>query len=184
VWCDDALKRWDQAASLAYCTSGACKGATSLPNLLQEAVEVVSTPPQVEVPNLKENPAVDEVTEVVDILPQLLGEMDDLGQEVDVSPKDQFVEAVKELKDEMKKQGDRRLRALEEQTAAIRELNATLTAYFYANGPQRGLTPLPSDKPPTPEKKQICFCLFVLSRTSSFSAIWRLSPLPVTGLQI
>jgi hypothetical protein len=28
------------------------------------------------------------------------------------------------------------------------------------------------------------FCLFVLSRTSNFSAIWRLSPLPVTGLQI
>jgi hypothetical protein len=27
-------------------------------------------------------------------------------------------------------------------------------------------------------------CLFVLSRTSNFSAIWRLSPLPVTGLQI
>jgi hypothetical protein len=26
--------------------------------------------------------------------------------------------------------------------------------------------------------------LFVLSRTSNFSAIWRLSPLPVTGLQI
>jgi hypothetical protein len=27
-------------------------------------------------------------------------------------------------------------------------------------------------------------CLFVLSRTSNFSANWRLSPLPVTGLQI
>jgi hypothetical protein len=27
-------------------------------------------------------------------------------------------------------------------------------------------------------------CLFVLSRTSNFSAIWRLSQLPVTGLQI
>jgi hypothetical protein len=27
-------------------------------------------------------------------------------------------------------------------------------------------------------------CLFVLSRTTNFSAIWRLSPLPVTGLQI
>jgi hypothetical protein len=27
-------------------------------------------------------------------------------------------------------------------------------------------------------------CLFVLSRTNNFSAIWRLSPLPVTGLQI
>jgi hypothetical protein len=27
-------------------------------------------------------------------------------------------------------------------------------------------------------------CLFVLSRTSNFSAIWRLSPLPVTGLLI
>jgi hypothetical protein len=27
-------------------------------------------------------------------------------------------------------------------------------------------------------------CLFVYSRTSNFSAIWRLSPLPVTGLQI
>jgi hypothetical protein len=27
-------------------------------------------------------------------------------------------------------------------------------------------------------------CLFVLSRTSNFSAIWRLSPLPATGLQI
>jgi hypothetical protein len=27
-------------------------------------------------------------------------------------------------------------------------------------------------------------CLFVYSRTSSFSAIWRLSPLPVTWLQI
>jgi hypothetical protein len=25
---------------------------------------------------------------------------------------------------------------------------------------------------------------FILSRTSNFSAIWRLSPLPVTGLQI
>jgi hypothetical protein len=30
----------------------------------------------------------------------------------------------------------------------------------------------------------IFICLFVLSRTSNFSAIWRLSPLPVTGLQI
>jgi hypothetical protein len=27
-------------------------------------------------------------------------------------------------------------------------------------------------------------CLFVYSRTSNFSAIWRLSPLPVTGLPI
>jgi hypothetical protein len=27
-------------------------------------------------------------------------------------------------------------------------------------------------------------CLFVYSRTSNFSAIWQLSPLPVTGLQI
>jgi hypothetical protein len=27
-------------------------------------------------------------------------------------------------------------------------------------------------------------CLFVYCRTSNFSAIWRLSPLPVTGLQI
>jgi hypothetical protein len=26
-------------------------------------------------------------------------------------------------------------------------------------------------------------CLFVYSRTSNFSAIWRLSPLPVTGLK-
>jgi hypothetical protein len=26
--------------------------------------------------------------------------------------------------------------------------------------------------------------LFVLSRTSNFSAVWQLSPLPVTGLQI
>jgi hypothetical protein len=30
---------------------------------------------------------------------------------------------------------------------------------------------------------KVC-CLFVLSGTSNFSAIWRLSPLPVTGLQI
>jgi hypothetical protein len=27
-------------------------------------------------------------------------------------------------------------------------------------------------------------CLFVYSRTNNFSTIWRLSPLPVTGLQI
>jgi hypothetical protein len=27
-------------------------------------------------------------------------------------------------------------------------------------------------------------CLFVLSRMSNFSAIWRLSPLPVIGLEI
>jgi hypothetical protein len=27
-------------------------------------------------------------------------------------------------------------------------------------------------------------CFFVLSRTSNFSGIWRLSPLPVSGLQI
>jgi hypothetical protein len=35
-------------------------------------------------------------------------------------------------------------------------------------------------------EKSVCLfvCLFVLSRTSSFSAIWQLSPLPVTGLQI
>jgi hypothetical protein len=34
--------------------------------------------------------------------------------------------------------------------------------------------------------KELCLfvCLFVLSRTSNFSAIWRLSPLPATGLQI
>jgi hypothetical protein len=31
---------------------------------------------------------------------------------------------------------------------------------------------------------QRLFCLFVYSRTSNFSAIWRLSLLPVTGLQI
>jgi hypothetical protein len=30
----------------------------------------------------------------------------------------------------------------------------------------------------------IFVCLFVYSRTSNLSAIWRLSPLPVTGLQI
>jgi hypothetical protein len=31
-------------------------------------------------------------------------------------------------------------------------------------------------------KRLLRDCLFVLSRTSNFSAIWRLSPLPVTGL--
>jgi hypothetical protein len=31
--------------------------------------------------------------------------------------------------------------------------------------------------------KVLFVCLLVLSRTSNFSAIWRLSPLPVTGLQ-
>jgi hypothetical protein len=101
-----------------------------------------------------ENLAIGKPSEVVDILPQLLGETEDLGQEVDASPKDQLIEAVRELKDEVKRQGERQLRVLEEQTAAIRTLNATLTTYFYANGPQRGLTPLPSDKPPTPEKRQ------------------------------
>jgi hypothetical protein len=30
----------------------------------------------------------------------------------------------------------------------------------------------------------ICICLFGFSDTSNFSAIWRLSPLPVTGLQL
>jgi hypothetical protein len=30
----------------------------------------------------------------------------------------------------------------------------------------------------------LLFVLFVLSCTSNFSAIWRLSPLPATGLQI
>jgi hypothetical protein len=30
----------------------------------------------------------------------------------------------------------------------------------------------------------LMFVCFVLSHTSNFSAIWRLSPLPVTGLQI
>jgi hypothetical protein len=34
------------------------------------------------------------------------------------------------------------------------------------------------------ERNDLFVCLFVLSRTSNFSAIWRLSPLPVTGLQI
>jgi hypothetical protein len=32
--------------------------------------------------------------------------------------------------------------------------------------------------------KLMFVCLFVLSLTSNFSAIWRLSTLPVTGLQI
>jgi hypothetical protein len=33
--------------------------------------------------------------------------------------------------------------------------------------------------------KDLCWiCLFALSRTSNLSAIWRLSPLQVTGLQI
>jgi hypothetical protein len=31
---------------------------------------------------------------------------------------------------------------------------------------------------------KVFVCLFVLSRMSNFSAIWQLSPLPVTGLQI
>jgi hypothetical protein len=30
----------------------------------------------------------------------------------------------------------------------------------------------------------VCFCWLVFSRSSNFSAIWRLSPLPVTGPQI
>jgi hypothetical protein len=33
-------------------------------------------------------------------------------------------------------------------------------------------------------RSMLVFCLFVHSCTSNFSAIWRLSPLPVTGLQI
>jgi hypothetical protein len=33
-------------------------------------------------------------------------------------------------------------------------------------------------------QKCLFVCLFVLSCTTNFSAIWRLSPLPVTGLQI
>jgi hypothetical protein len=32
--------------------------------------------------------------------------------------------------------------------------------------------------------KKVFVCLFVFSRMSNFSAIWRLSPVPVTGLQI
>jgi hypothetical protein len=36
----------------------------------------------------------------------------------------------------------------------------------------------------TPCHNILFVCLFVLSRKSNFSAIWRLSPLPVTGLQI
>jgi hypothetical protein len=35
-----------------------------------------------------------------------------------------------------------------------------------------------------PNSSCLFVCLFVLSGTSNFSAIWRLSPLPATGLQI
>jgi hypothetical protein len=35
-----------------------------------------------------------------------------------------------------------------------------------------------------PYIKNVLFVCFILSRTSNFSAIWRLSPLPATGLQI
>jgi hypothetical protein len=34
------------------------------------------------------------------------------------------------------------------------------------------------------EAEGFIVCLFVLNRTSNFSAIWRLPPLPMTGLQI
>lgn len=47
------------------------------------------------------------------------------------------------------KEGKRQVRALQEQTNAIQELNRTLTGYFYNSGPQRGLLPLP-EGPPTP----------------------------------
>jgi hypothetical protein len=35
-----------------------------------------------------------------------------------------------------------------------------------------------------PDFVDLFVCLFVYSHTSNFSAIWWLSPLPVTGLQI
>jgi hypothetical protein len=43
---------------------------------------------------------------------------------------------------------------------------------------------IPQNEENTHFQSLVIICLFVYSHTSNFSAIWRLSPLPVTGLQI
>lgn len=53
------------------------------------------------------------------------------------------------LVQEVRKQGEKHVRALQEQTKAIQDLNKTLTDYFYNRGRQCGLTPLPG-RPQTP----------------------------------
>lgn len=53
------------------------------------------------------------------------------------------------FREEVRKQGEKHVRALQEQTKAIQDLNKTLTHYFYNRRRQRGTTPLP-DRPQTP----------------------------------
>lgn len=53
------------------------------------------------------------------------------------------------FREEVRKQGEKHVRALQEQTKAIQDLNKTLTDYFYNRRRQRGITPLP-DRPQTP----------------------------------
>lgn len=149
VWKDDHLKRWDQPSSLAHWMNQQKKNdekslqnllevAASLPNILNiestESTGIVT--PEPEVPPFE------------DILPDLLG----VGESVEIDKpekEDTPTTVFEQIKEEIRKQGERQVRALQEQTKAIQELNKTLTGYFYNSGPQRGLTPLP-DRPPTP----------------------------------
>lgn len=154
VWKDDHLRRWDQSSSLAHWLNQQKKNEEkSLENLLAEAASL-------QVPNTvtiepTENTGIvvasDSITEVPpfeDILPDLLGVGE--SEEIDKQEKeDVSMTAFEQIKEEIRKQGERQVRALQEQTKAIQELNKTLTGYFYNSGPQRGLTPLP-DRPPTP----------------------------------
>lgn len=151
VWKDDHIKRWDQPSSLAHWMNQQKKNdekslqnllevAASLPNTLNiestESTGIVTPEPLGDVPPFE------------DILPDLLG----VGESVEIDKpekEDTPTTVFEQIKEEIRKQGERQVRALQEQTKAIQELNKTLTGYFYNSGPQRGLTPLP-DRPPTP----------------------------------
>lgn len=122
----------------------------SLQNLLEEAVSLLNTVNMEPTENtsIVAPEPLSEVPPFEDILPDLLG----VGESVEIDKpekEDTSMTALEQIKEEIRKQEERQVRALQEQTKTIQELNKTLTGYFYNSGPQRGLTPLP-DRPPTP----------------------------------
>lgn len=94
-----------------------------------------------------------EVPQFEDILPVSLGvwerERDEIIKQKkgEVSLTTALVQVI--FREEVGKQGEKHVRALQEQTKAIQDLNKTLTDYFYNRRRQRGTTPLP-DRPQTP----------------------------------
>lgn len=148
---DDHLRHWDQPSSLAHWVNQQKKNDEKSPqNLLEEAVSLLNTVnvEPTENTSIVAPEPLSEVPPFEDILPDLLG----VGESVKIDKpekEDTSMTALEQIKEEIRKQGERQVRALQEQTKAIQELNKTLTGYFYSSGPQRGLTLL-LDRPPTP----------------------------------